>query len=38
MRETHMKHLIDGTDIVTTDPTPLCVKDKAQVYERDLRL
>jgi len=38
MRETHMKRLIDGTDIVTTDPTPLWMMEQARMHERDLRL
>jgi len=38
MRETHMKRLIDGTDIITTDPTPLWVKEEAKMHERNLRL
>jgi len=38
MRETHMKRLIDGIDIITTDPTPLSMMEQSKMHERDLRL
>jgi len=38
MRETHMKRLIDGIDIIMTDPTPLWTMEQAKMDERDLRL
>ena len=33
-----MKRLIDGTDIITTDPTPLWMMEEAKMHERDLHL